>query len=129
MDTKKIISAVTVNLFLAGKAGAAPLVPCGGADDPCQLCDIFTLLNNIFNFIFFDIVPPIAVIAFLIGGVYLFLSGGNPQSMNKAKSILTAAVIGFIIIYGAWLLINVFFTAIGIASWTGLGNWFEYPCQ
>jgi len=129
MDTKKITIAGIINLLLASGAKAAPLVPCGGKDDPCQLCDIFTLLDNIFDFIFIDIVPPIAVIAFLIGGAYLFLSGGNPQSTNKAKGILTAAVIGFIIIYGAWLLVNVFFVAIGTASWTGLGNWFEYPCQ
>lgn len=117
-------------MFLGGQAKAAPLVPCGGPDDPCKFCDLFVLLDNIFDFIFIDIVPPIAVIAFIIGGIYFFFSRGNPQTVNKATGILTSAVIGLVIIYGAWLLLNVFFMAIGTNEWTGLEEgWFNYPCE
>ncbi|MFH1714325.1 MAG: hypothetical protein ABH831_01920 [Candidatus Nealsonbacteria bacterium] len=125
---KKIVP-LGIMLFWGNTALAQGFVSCGGSEDPCQLCDIFVMLDKIFDFIFIDIIPPVAVLVFVIGGAYLLLNNGNPQTANKAKSILTAAVIGLVIIYGSWLLINLFFASIGVNEWTGLGNWFEYPCQ
>jgi hypothetical protein len=107
----------------------AQLVPCGKQGDPCELCDIFTLFDNILDFIFLKFVPPIAVLAIIIGGVYFFMAGGDPAKLGKAEGILTAVVIGLLIVYGSWLLINEFFVMIGVGEWTGLQNWFEYPCH
>lgn len=132
MNAKKLVIPGVFSFLLAGVAKAAPLVPCGGPDDPCKMCDLFVLLDNIFDFVFFDIVPPLAVIVFVIGGVYLFFSRGDPTATGKASRILTTAVIGLVIIYGAFILIGVFFTAIGVAEGefgTNIKNWFEYPCQ
>lgn len=131
MSFKNIATVTISGLFLADKAGAA-IVPCGGEGDPCKFCDLFVLLDNIFDFVLFELVPPIAVIAFIIGGVYFFMSKGNPQSVTRANSILTTAVIGLLIIYGAYLVINLFFSAIGIAEGefgTNIKNWFNYPCE
>ena len=130
----KLITAGIINLFLALPAKAA-LVPCGPGfpppDDKCQLCHIFTLLDNIFDFVLFSIVPPIALIAVVIAGIYFFTSAGNPQSIGKAKQIFFSVVMGMVIIYGAYLLINGFMATIGIAEGdfgTNIKNWFEYPC-
>ena len=126
----KLFTTIIISLFLGGVAKAAelPLVPCGGEGDPCKLCDLFVMLDRIFDFIFLDIIPPIAFLAIIAGGVYYFISAGDLARIAKAKSILTSVVIGLIIIYGSWLIINSFFLVIGTAEWTGLDNWFEYPC-
>jgi hypothetical protein len=115
------------------------VVPCGrDCNDPttdwneckpCKLCHFFIMFDRIVDFVLFTLVPPIAVLMFVIGGVMFFLTGGSPESVNRAKSILTATIIGLLIVYGAWLLLNAFFTIIGVAEWTGLQEgWFNYPC-
>jgi len=45
------------------------------------------------------------------------------------KGLLTSVAIGLVIIYGAYLIISLFFLVIGVNEWTGLQNWFEYPCE
>lgn len=127
---RKYILTILIALFLPAAVFAAqlPLVPCGEKGNPCQLCHFFVMLDRILDFVLFHLVPPIAVIMLVIGGITFFLAGGNPQAVGRARGILTAAVIGLVIIYGAWLLVNAFFMLIGVSEWTGLQNWFEYPC-
>lgn len=117
-------------LFIANQAFAAGLVPCGGEGQPaCQLCHIFVLLHNVLDFIFFTLTPPIAILMIAIAGAYYMFAGGNPNMLGQAKSILRATAIGLLIIYGAWLFINLFFWAIGAADWTGLASgWFKIDC-
>jgi len=124
-----------IALLPTGVAKAA-LVPCGPGypepDDTCKLCHLFRLLDNIMDFIFVDIIPPIALLAIIAGGVYYFISAGDPAKTTKAKGILTSVVMGLIIIYGAYMLINGFLAAIGIAEGefgTNIKDWFEYPCD
>lgn len=130
---KAILSlAIVMGLATASGISAQGLVPCGQEGNPCELCDIFTLLDNILDFIFFQLVPPIAVLAIVIGGVYFFMAGGDPAKLGKAQGVLTAVVIGLAIVYGSWLLINSFFLAIGLAEGDfgmNIQNWFEYPCH
>lgn len=108
------------------QVSAAGLVPCGGKlEPPCQLCHIFVLTNNIiFGLIYRVLVPGIAVFLFILGGLYLLTAAGKPEGFNKAKNILTATVIGLVIIFLALVLVNVILDALGVVEWTGLkGNW------
>ncbi len=115
------------------------LVPCGkscyiaGEETPqvceqCKLCDFFVMFDRIFKFILIKVVPPIAALMVVISGVMFFAAVGDPGKVGKAKSLLTSVIIGLAIIYGAYLLINTFFVAMGVAEWTGLKEWFKYPC-
>jgi len=107
---------------------AAGLVPCG-SENPCQLCDIFVLFDNVVKFVLTHLVPPAAVIMLVIGGIMFFTAMGDPNKVNQAKDIIQWTIIGLFIIYGAWVIVNTFFLLIGVAKWTGLkGGWFEYPC-
>ena len=130
-----LILSVLAGLFFAlfpTLVAAAPLVPCGGEGQPaCQLCHIFVLLDNVVKFVLQDLVPPIAALMLVIAGGMYFMAAGDPSKVGKAKSVLTSVVMGLLIIYGAYLLVNLFFTAIGVAEWGGwdLKNWFIYPCQ
>jgi len=109
---------------------AAELVPCGGPGEPaCQFCHFFVMFDGIIDFIFLQLVPPIAVLMLAIGGAMFFFSAGDPGKVNTGKSIITSVIIGLIIIYGAWLIINLFFSIIGVASRTGLKEgWFKINC-
>ncbi|MDP2641532.1 MAG: hypothetical protein Q8P39_03365 [Candidatus Yanofskybacteria bacterium] len=110
------------------------LVPCGGQGNPCELMDIFRLLNNIIRFFLipdpnlngrFAIVPLLATLFTVIGGAHLLLGGNNPGLLQRGNEILKATVIGLVIIYGAWLFIGALMTGLGVAEWTGLRTWFE----
>ena len=111
-------------------ANAQGLVACGGADqNPCQLCDIFKLVKNILDIFIFPFVPIIGALLLAVGGFFMFIGGANPQWLSRGKSILIATIVGLIIVYTAWLVINTFFTFFGVASWVGPGGgWWEIDC-
>jgi len=127
---KLLILFVLLSFFgLLPEAAQAQLVPCGGEGQPeCELCHLFVLFDNIVKFVLRNLVPPIAALMLVIGGGMFFMAAGDSSKVNKAKSVITSVVIGLLIVYGAYLLVNSFFWAIGVAEWTGLQNWFEYPC-
>lgn len=108
----------------------AGLVPCGGAGEPaCQLCHLFVLLDNIIDFFLKYIVIPVATLLLVIGGLMFFLYAEDPSKVEQAKSLLRSTIIGLVMIFAAWLIINTFFMAIGVADWTGLkGGWFKINC-
>jgi hypothetical protein len=142
---KKILLAIFLILFLSPfLAQAQGLVPCGNpGQPPCQFCHLFVLFQNIVNFLLYDIVPPLAVLMIAIGGfMYMFayfspgqaLPGGGkggPALLGQAKKIITATIIGLLIIYGAWLIVNFFFQFIGVSTWQGWSlkeSWWQIKC-
>jgi len=132
----------------------AGLVPCGAAEDdpntrdidesqPCQLCHFFVMFERIIRFLLFDIVPPLAILMIVIGGVmFMFahfgggeiLPGGvkgGPTLLGQAKRLMSSVIISLIIIYGAWVIINTFFQIIGVATWEGWSlkeGWWKIEC-
>ncbi len=99
------------------------IVPCGPGKERefCTLCDFFVLLNNLINFILFCLVPPLAVLGIVTGGLIIMISAGNPELVSKAKRILKGAVIGLAVAYGAWLIVNSFLVVVGYKD---ASNWF-----
>jgi len=106
------------------------LVPCGGQDCPCQFCHFFIMFDNIFNFVLFRIVPIVAALLIAIAG-FMFIFGYADQqgaTINKAKELFKAIIIGMVIIYCAWLIVHTFFFFIG--EDLGLtGTWFKFQCS
>ena len=128
--TKKSLISITLLSFFPGIILAA-LVPCGPgtAKENCEICDIFTLFNNIIEFVLQKVVPIIATLILVFSGLMFLDASGSPEKTQKVKSLITSVLLGLVIIYGAYLIISLFFTMIGVADWTGLKTWFEYPCQ
>jgi hypothetical protein len=116
-------------LLLPLLAGAQGLVPCGEPGNPCQLCHLFKLVNNIINWVLFAFVPIIAPVFIVIGGLYILVARGDPGTYTQGRNVLTATVIGLIIIYTAWVLLSTVLTSLGVASWTGLGTWWQIQCS
>ncbi len=89
------------------------LVPCGmSGGPPCTFCHFFVLIQNIVNFLVVDLMPPLAVLFLLIGGVLLFTSGGSPSRVNLAKEIFIGVIIGVAIILISFVLISTLLKAL-----------------
>ncbi|MCK4520833.1 hypothetical protein KAT95_03125 [Candidatus Parcubacteria bacterium] len=152
MNTKKTISIICLSFLLFSLMpiqANAVLVPCGYRDAnpsevgfqdpypeteineacPCTLCHFFILFKNIIDFVLIRIVPAVAVLMLVIGGIMFFGAGANPANLEKAKQIITNTIIGLIIIFTAWITINTFMMFIGVQEWTGLQTWWQIDCQ
>lgn len=92
------------------------LVPCGrNCDDtstliredaPCTLCATFVLSKRVIDFTFAYIVIPLAVLMLVIGGVLFLFAAEDTQRINQARALLTAAVIGLVVVFATWLVVN-----------------------
>jgi hypothetical protein len=115
------------------------LVPCGNlvcdqngkCNDtcPCQFCDLFKMVTNIVNFIMIDIVPVLAILYIAYGGFNYVISAGDEGKLKQAKDIFTTVGKGLVIVYGAWMIVGFALGQIGVASWTGLGTWYQINCH
>ena len=138
-----LLFVVLVFLFLIPIGVEAGLVPCGlRIDNPdthwnettdCQICHLFIMLDIIIDFILIYIIFPIATLLIVIGGGMYMFSSGDSGKINQAKSILFSTIIGLVIIFSSWLLVNTFMTMIGVAEPAALGglnlrNWWKIPC-
>lgn len=135
-----------IPIVIYGNGSACPdcskpggLVPCGrtcddpttskNECDPCTICDFFVMIERYINGLLFMIVPPLAALIIAIGGGMYIFSRGDPEMLSRAKKLFASVGIGLLIIYGAWLIVNVFFMFIGVADWTGLREgWWQINC-
>jgi len=125
---RKLFSALLIILFVAPLFSlGAGLVPCEGPN--CTICHLFELIKNVVDFVLFKIVTPIAVLFIVIGGGLIIFGAENPQNIDKGKTVLLYTIVGLLLIFGAWLLVNTFFTIVGVQTWTGLKNWWEIKCE
>lgn len=113
------------------------LVPCGpvslGFSHACTVCDFFVLIDKIIDFISVDIVPPLALLLIIIGGVMMIISGGSETQYKKGKTIITSAIVGLLIIWGSWIIIDTIMS--GLTSLGSQGTapnftpWNTIQCQ
>lgn len=96
---------------LAAMAGnfSGPLVSCGReGQSMCTLCDLFTMVQTIIDFVSLGITV-LVVVFITFGGFMILLAGANPGNLETGKKIITNAVIGVIIALLAWTVINMVF--------------------
>lgn len=117
---------------------AVSLIPCGrsGADAttaeraPCTICHVITGGQRIMDWGLR--IMTFAAIAIIVAmAIFYIVSTGNEGMMSTAKSGITAALVGFAVMLGAWLIVN---TTLRIFSATvpGLGivsNGFSFTCD
>ena len=105
------------------------IVPCGGDKGMCNFCHIFELANNIIVYVMTCLTPIISGVMLILGGFYFMIAGVDPGKMEQGKKITTAAIIGLVVIFISWILLNTFLSSMEIAEWTGLGTWWEFKCN
>ncbi|MFA5886825.1 MAG: hypothetical protein WC863_03550 [Patescibacteria group bacterium] len=82
-----------------------------------QLND-FTLLAIRISQMILGIVGSLALVMFVYGGFMFLISSGSSEKIKTAQNILVAAVIGLIIVFASYLIIQTALKAIGL-SWDG----------
>jgi cytochrome bd-type quinol oxidase subunit 2 len=71
------------------------------ADLPRGLDEIVGITNFIVSFI-----GPLLFLLLIVGGVMYLVSGGEEEKMSKAKRLIVAALIGVIVVYGAFAIVS-----------------------
>ncbi len=71
----------------------------------CDLCDAVALIGQISRFIL-SITGSLALLIFVIGGLFLLISQGNSQAVNQGKKMIVGAVLGLIIVFTGWGIVN-----------------------
>jgi len=124
---KIIIIAVFVLTVLIGTwdgALAQGIVPEEGKELGSYNLDALVVLAvKIANWIL-GIVGSLALLFFIYGGFTFILSGGKAETISKGKLILTNSIIGLIIVFASYLIIQFTLTALGVEGIRG-GNWAE----
>jgi hypothetical protein len=126
-----------LNLLLAGLLlplpayQQAPFVVCGdptsGSDAPalgCRLTDLLEVPARIFNYL-------LGLAAFVLLGVIIFaglrmmwfhLSESPQTELENAKNTLTRGIVGFVIVLGTILIVNILLQVLGVSSSSGLAG-------
>ncbi|MDP2632102.1 MAG: hypothetical protein Q8P25_00060 [Candidatus Curtissbacteria bacterium] len=100
-----IISAYFLASFIA-PVYAAP-------GDPYTISQVVDVLERIIN-----LLAPAAGIAFffmmIIGGFQFLNSGGDPKAAGAARTTLTYAILGIILVVASWLILQIIKSATGV---------------
>lgn len=99
----------------AATAGAMALsaTPAFAAfSNPLKFSDICEGMSIVTDWII-GIAAGIALILLVMGGVQYMTSGGDKVAVENSRGRITAAVVGLVIVFGAWLVIN---TILGIIA-------------
>jgi len=81
--------------------------------EKCGLKEVYQLIANI-ALLILVVTGPILILMFIYGGVLWIISAGNQEKIQQGKLAITSAVIGLVIVLGAYLIVNTV-----IASLTG----------
>ena len=88
----------------------AQIVQCGGPNQPeCGKEQFFMLFNTLVEF-GLSIVVFLVAIAIAFGGFLILTSGGNQEKVTRGRKAITAAIVGAIIVFSAWLIVNTIIT-------------------
>jgi len=102
------------------------IVPCGGSDQSdCTLCHLWNLVSNVINFISFNLAIPIATLLFVAAGIIFLTSAGSEDKVGLARKIFINTVIGLLIIFCSWLLVDTLLKT--IATGAIYGAWNDFP--
>ncbi len=116
-----------------------PLVPCGlnqkpaGGDPtidytrPCTTCDTFRLAKNVIDLILLGLVPPVAAVLFIYGGLVILLAGARPSWISHGKTVFWTTFWGLVIILASWLIANTFIKSFAPGQLTD-APWYRLEC-
>jgi hypothetical protein len=82
-----------------------------------NLNDMLALATWAANWIL-GIVGSLTLLMFIYGGFILLTSAGSNEKVGEAKKIITAAVVGLVIVLGSYMIIRFVTSALGL-SWSG----------
>lgn len=85
--------------------------------NPTELNDFVQLAVNVSNWIL-GIVGSLALLMFVIGGFMFLISAGNSKTVEQGKSIIIGSVIGLLLVFSSYMIIQFSMSAMGL-EWSG----------
>ncbi|MGB6838996.1 MAG: hypothetical protein WBD86_03710 [Microgenomates group bacterium] len=79
--------------------------------------DIGSIVSELLKYLF-PLAGILLLLYLLFGGFSLMTSGGDPKKMQAAKGKLTNALVGFIIVFAAYWIVQIIGTILGIEAIT-----------
>ncbi len=113
------------------------LVPCGrntGTDAeraPCTLCHFVIGFQRLIQYGLY-MVTTVALAGIFIAGVMYIISSGQENMITMAKRFLTASLIGFTVVLGGWLIVNVTLWIVSAKGNLGVEraeSWWQFKCS
>lgn len=106
---------------------AAGLVPCSGST--CDFCSLVQMIGDIVTWLIsFSTVA--AGIAFAWAGFLMITAAGNMEQIKKGKNIFSNVLIGFLLMLGAWLIVDTILSMLvgAESSFFETRRWNEVNC-
>lgn len=110
-----ITSEYLVGRYKVPEGYKGPIPDCAFSGTCRSTSDLVILLINIAKFLF-SLIGVVAFAAFIYGGFMMIFSFGNSEKVGQGKDAMVAAVVGLVIAFGAYLIINFILNALGVAS-------------
>lgn len=109
------------------------IVPCGtDATGPCTLCHLIVGIQRLFKYGLY-LVTTLAFVGIFIGGAMYMISVGDSGMMDSAKAFIRASLIGFALVLGAWLIVNIVINVLPVRPdlWPTLQktSWNKFSCS
>ncbi len=113
----------------------ADLVPCEGAG--CKTCHISETVNGVIKWLV-NIMAILCAIIIVVAGFQMVTAQGSMEKVSHARSLITNALIGFVILLGAWLIVDTVLkvllsgndqSATAPAQLPGFGPWNSIQCS
>jgi len=96
---------------------------CGDDMCPAQATCIISIFPKVINAAL-QIIGAVVVIIIIMAGIKFLMSGGDNKQIEGAKNTLTYAIIGLVIVFGSYLIINLiaFVTGVHCIQFFGFNN-------
>lgn len=109
---RRALPAVAVAVSAAAAVVALPTAAWAAQRTALAVNDIPTTINNLRNWII-GILAGLATLLLTIGGVRYLLAGGDPGEVEKAKTALKAAALGYALALLAPVIVTVLKSVVG----------------
>lgn len=121
MTKKIIIAAFLLSLVIIPLVTQAePIIDPGSAaykTGDYELSDILTIIIGASRWIL-GIVGSLTLVMFIYGGFTFLISAGSKEKIEKARKIIVAAIIGLIIVFASYVIIQFVLKTLGL-DWKG----------
>lgn len=104
------------------------IVPCGTGSDACTICDFIVGIQRIVQYGLYLSVT-VAFLGIFFAGFMYIISSGDTKMMEQAKGFLKAALIGFTVVLGGWMIVNITLNILSV-NYGNIDktNWYTFEC-
>ena len=82
-------------------------------NSPTRFTDVGSIVTTIIPNIYY-VAGLLLFFLLVLGGISYMMAGGDDKMIGKAKNTITAAVIGFAIVFGSLFIIRILETVLGV---------------